>query len=150
MHINVGTHSVLVLVLDIGPTARRELELFKDWPAVPPVLIRLASRLSDCVRPHILNSDGSDGLLGLELGVMGMGIASEKDRQLNIVGGMGVSVPLGNVGQPSQAALGVHAWAGYRLGAQTGELESGEMIDLSSWSFIFGPSVSIGSVGVNL
>jgi hypothetical protein len=97
-----------------------------------------------------LNGDGSDGLLGLELGVMGMGIASEKDRQLNIVGGLGVSVPLGNVGQPSQAALGVHAWAGYRLGAQTGERESGELIDLSPWSFIFGPSVSIGSVGVNL
>ena len=64
--------------------------------------------------------------------------------------GLGVAVPLGNVGQPSQASLGVHAWAGYRLGSQTGELESGETVELSPWSFIFGPSVSIGSVGVNL
>ncbi len=97
-----------------------------------------------------LNRDGSDGILGLELGAMGMGIASDKDRQLNVVGGLGVSVPLGNAGKATQAALGVHAWAGYRLGSQTGELENGDTVDLSPWSFIFGPSVSIGSVGVNL
>jgi hypothetical protein len=81
---------------------------------------------------------------------MAMGLASEKDRQLNIVSGLGVSVPLGNAGQPSQAAINIHAWVGYRLGEQEGELDDGSLVELNPWSFIFGPSVTIGNVGTYL
>jgi hypothetical protein len=93
--------------------------------------------------------------LGLEAGVMGMGLASDNERQLNIVSGVGLSVPLGNVRQPTQAALNIHAWAAYRLGHKSAILSSptGQVIDtiqLNPWSFVFGPSVTIGNIGLDL
>jgi hypothetical protein len=102
-----------------------------------------------------LTRDGTEGLLGLEAGVMGMGLASDNERQLNIVSGIGLSVPLGNVRQPSQAALNIHAWAAYRLGRKSAILSSptGQVLDtiqLNPWSFVFGPSVTIGNIGLDL
>ena len=47
---------------------------------------------------------------------MGMGLATDNTRQLNIVGGLGVGVPIGNTGQTSQASINIHAWLAYRLG----------------------------------
>jgi hypothetical protein len=86
---------------------------------------------------------------------MGMGLASELDRQLAIVAGFGISIPLGNANQPTQAAINVHAWAAYSIGARHGQLRDAAglptgIIELNPWAFIFGPSITIGSVGTFL
>jgi hypothetical protein len=101
--------------------------------------------------------DGTEGVLGLENGVMGMGLAANNTRQLNIVSGLGLSVPLGNTGQTSQASMNIHAWVAYRLGNEvasrldgSGNPISGEFVNLNHWSFIFGPSVSFGNLGIDL
>ena len=101
--------------------------------------------------------EGTEGILGLEGGVMGMGLAADNTRQLNIVGGLGVGVPLGNVGQPTQASINIHAWAAYRLGNEfapaldaSGAAIPNQTISLNHWSFIFGPSVTFGNVGFDM
>ncbi len=102
-----------------------------------------------------LNSDGSEGLIGLESGVMGMGLATEKNRQLAVVGGIGIGVPLGNVNQPTQASLNIHAWAAYSLGDREGQLTNPDgtpagSVELNPWAFVFGPSITIGSIAALL
>lgn len=102
-----------------------------------------------------LNSEGKEGLVGFETGVMGMGLASDLDRQLAIVAGFGVSIPLGNANQPTQAAVNVHAWAAYSIGERRGQLKDAAgqpagTIELNPWAFIFGPSITIGSLGTFL
>jgi hypothetical protein len=100
-----------------------------------------------------VSREGAEGFLGLESGVIGMGLAQTNTRQLNIVGGLGIGVPLGNVGQPTQASINIHAWIAYRLGNEYAPLldSSGVAtttnIALSPWSFIFGPSITFGNVG---
>lgn len=102
--------------------------------------------------------DGSEGVVGLESGVMAMGLSTANTRQLNIVAGIGLGVPLGNVGKPSQASINIHAWAGYRLGNEYAPLltaqglpdPSGQIVSLKPWSFIFGPSVTFGNVGFDI
>jgi hypothetical protein len=101
--------------------------------------------------------DGTEGILGLEAGVMGMGLASDNTRQLNIVGGLGVAVPLGNTGQVTQASINIHAWVGYRLGSEfassldaSGNAIAGKYVSLNHWSFIFGPSVTFGNLGFDI
>jgi len=106
--------------------------------------------------------DGAEGLFGLEGGVMGMGLATDNTRQLNIVAGLGMGVPLGNAGQPTQASINIHAWAAYRLGTEyvpgltangtSAVNASGQplLVALNHWSFIFGPSVTFGNVGFDL
>ena len=98
--------------------------------------------------------DGTQGVVGLESGVMAMGLSTENTRQLNVVAGIGLGVPLGNVGKPSQASINIHAWAAYRLGNEYAPLltaqgiadPSGQIVSLKHWSFIFGPSVTFGNV----
>ena len=105
-----------------------------------------------------MTRDGTEGVLGLEGGVMGMGLASDNTRQLNIVSGLGIGVPLGNTGQPTQASINIHAWAAYRLGNEFAPAVNasgvpdgtGKTVALNHWSFIFGPSVTFGNVGFDL
>jgi hypothetical protein len=99
--------------------------------------------------------DGSDGLFGLEAGVMGMGLSSQNTRQLNLVAGVGMAVPLGNTRQISQAAINLHAWIAYRPGRDKAPVydalgNAAGLVELSNWSFVFGPSVTFGSVGLDL
>jgi hypothetical protein len=97
-----------------------------------------------------LDSEGHEGLVGLESGVMGMGLASDKD-QLAIVLGLGVAIPLGNANTIAQAAINIHAWLAYSLGKNTGKLpDTGKEIKLNPWAFVFGPSITVGSVGAFL
>ena len=106
--------------------------------------------------------EGTEGILGLEGGVMGMGLAADNTRQLTMVGGLGIGVPLGNVGQPTQASINIHAWAAYRLGneyAPSLTPSGAEVLNASNqsipialghWSFVFGPSVTFGNVGFDM
>lgn len=97
-----------------------------------------------------LTSEGKEGIFGLEAGVMAMGLSTEKDRSLNIVMGGGLGIPIANERQLVQASINIHAWAAYRLGPRTGSLASGDLVDLSPWAFVFGPSITVGSVGLDL
>jgi hypothetical protein len=95
-----------------------------------------------------LNREGQEGLLGLELGAMGIGLAATPDfpRTLAILGGLGVGVPIGNRGETSQASVNLHAWIAYEL--RKDFPPSGP--PASHWSFLFGPSITIGNIGTNL
>lgn len=102
-----------------------------------------------------LDSDGREGIVGLEAGMMGMGLATDRDRHLAFVTGIGISIPLGNVNQPTQAAVNIHAWLSYSFGERTGRLldDAGNFVEnvrLNPWAFVFGPSITIGNVGVFL
>lgn len=102
-----------------------------------------------------LDSDGHEGLAGLEAGMMGMGLATEKDRQLAAVTGIGISIPIGNVNQPTQASVNIHAWAAYTIGRREGTLTDSTgkptgTIELNPWGFVFGPSITIGNIGTFL
>ncbi|HEY5961565.1 MAG TPA: hypothetical protein VIV60_33630, partial [Polyangiaceae bacterium] len=99
--------------------------------------------------------EGSDGLFGAEAGIMGMGLSSQNTRQLNLVAGFGMAVPLGNTRQISQAAINLHAWMAYRPGRDTTPTydalgNPSGFVELSNWSFVFGPSVTFGNVGLDL
>ncbi|HMA93376.1 MAG TPA: hypothetical protein VKP30_11865, partial [Polyangiaceae bacterium] len=99
--------------------------------------------------------EGADGLFGIEAGIMGMGLSSQNTRQLNLVAGIGMAVPLGNTRQISQAAINLHAWIAYRPGPDstlTYDVEGRQsgVVALSNWSFVFGPSVTFGNVGLDL
>ena len=101
-----------------------------------------------------LNRQGREGLFGLELGVMGLGLAPQRSNvefplTLAVVSGIGFRVPLGQ-----GAAIGIQAWVAYEF--RDGPIEilnqDGSRTEQSAgpWSFIFGPSISFGNVGLNL
>ena len=97
-----------------------------------------------------LDSEGHEGLVGLESGVMGMGLASDND-QLAIVLGLGIAIPLGNANTIAQAAINIHAWLAYSLGKNTAtDPETMQEVTLNPWAFVFGPSITVGSVGAFL
>jgi hypothetical protein len=104
-----------------------------------------------------LDQDGKEGLLALEAGMMGMGLADQLQRKLALVGGLGISIPLGNVNQPTQAAINIHMWISYNVGETliyknpvTGAVfEDGPQV-VSPWAFVFGPSITVGAIGALL
>ena len=100
-----------------------------------------------------LNRDGQEGLLGLEFGALGIGLAATPGfpRTLAVLGGIGVAVPIGNRGEPTQASVNLHAWVAYEL-RDDYHLTAGDATSplASHLSFLFGPSITIGNVGTNL
>jgi len=101
-----------------------------------------------------LDSDGHEGILALEAGMMGMALADSVQRQLAIVGGLGITIPLGNVNQPTQAAINIHMWGSYTVGdlyiyrdPRTGQSFGDNGKKVSNWAFVFGPSITVGSIG---
>jgi hypothetical protein len=102
-----------------------------------------------------LDERGKEGLFGAEIGLMGMGLiqrpgAIEYPPTIGAVAGVGVRVPLGG-----GAAVGVHVWGAYEFrddfdyyidpdDRTLGQRRAGKL------AFIFGPSISIGNVGINL
>jgi len=105
-----------------------------------------------------LDRDGHEGLVGLELGAMGIGFASTLGNgnasfppTLAVIGGVGVSIPIGNRGEPSQASVNLHAWGAYELrDSYTYTTSDGIMHTPGHWSLLFGPSITIGNIGTNL
>ncbi len=110
----------------------------------------------------LLDHDGKESLFGIELGAMGIGLVGTGNfpsypATLAAVGGIGVGVPLGNIGQPSQASLNLHAWVAYEFRpdfqyfANATDATAGvNGKNAPHWAFIFGPSISIGNVGTVL
>jgi hypothetical protein len=100
-----------------------------------------------------LDAEGHEGILGLELGAMGIGLAATPGfpRTLAVLGGLGLAVPIGNRGETTQASVNLHAWIAYELRAETPRDPTNPIGPAAShWSFLFGPSITFGNVGVNL
>jgi hypothetical protein len=100
-----------------------------------------------------LDREGHEGLLGLEAGALGIALADTPGfpRTLAMLIGVGVSVPIGNRGEPTQAAVNLHAWLAYELRSPTPENPNNPNgPQASHLAFLFGPSITIGNVGTNL
>jgi hypothetical protein len=123
---------------------------------IPTGLYRLSDRAHSGVlslnfgvisRLTWLTSEGHEGFLGAEGGILVLGLANAVNQngslttQVGGVVGLGVGVPIANRGSAAQASIDLHAWFETDI---TGGNSSGR------YAFIFGPSISIGNVGTNL
>jgi hypothetical protein len=107
-----------------------------------------------------LDRTGKDGLIGIELGAISVGLAGNASipsfpPTLATVAGVGVGIPLGNAGQPTQASLNLHAWVSREFRSDFQYFAADDPgrtrpLTASHWAFIFGPSISIGNVGTVL
>jgi hypothetical protein len=97
-----------------------------------------------------LDDEGHEGFLGLEGGIMVIGLAGSTSTtgqsltQAGAVVGLGIGVPIANRSSPAEASINLHGWFERDIsspGSGTAE---------RPWSIIFGPSISIGNVGTNL
>jgi len=94
-----------------------------------------------------LSKEGHEGFLGLEAGIMAIGLANDKSSsgqsltQIGAVAGLGLSVPIANRSTPTQASINLHAWF---------EVDISRNGQGSGSSIILGPSISIGNIGTNL
>jgi hypothetical protein len=97
-----------------------------------------------------LSKDGHEGVLGLEAGVMVIGLASSTSttghsttgHSLTEVGvpvGLGMSIPIANRLSPTEASINLHGWVEFPISRED-----------HTPAFIFGPSISIGNIGANL
>jgi hypothetical protein len=97
-----------------------------------------------------LDADGIEGPLGLELGVMGVGLANDTSStgrsltQVATVLGAGLSVPIANRASPTETSINLHAWGEFEPSRQLGAGGG------SPFGFVFGPSITIGNIGTNL
>ena len=109
----------------------------------------LSLNLGVLMRVTWLDSEGHEGFLGLEGGVMGLGLANDTTAsgksltQVGIVTGIGLSVPIANRSLATETSINLHAWFEYEISRDLGG-EPG-----SPFGFVFGPSISIGNVGTN-
>ena len=93
-----------------------------------------------------LDSEGHEGFLGLEGGLVAFGLTNDKSTtgesltHVGIVTGLGIGVPVANRSSAAEASINLHGW-----------LEHDRLHDSGSGlAFVFGPSISIGNVGANL
>ena len=101
-----------------------------------------------------LNRRGKEGVLGIETGLLGASLIPQREnnapafpRTLAMLLGLGLRVEVGE-----SAAVGVHLWGAYEFRKEYSYTPEGATspLNASHWSLIFGPSISIGSVGTNL
>jgi hypothetical protein len=92
-----------------------------------------------------LTDEGHEGLLGIEAGVMVFGVGSSTSTtgqdltQVGLPVGLGLSIPIANRLQATEAAINLHGWVEFPISG-----------DDHKPAFIFGPSISIGNIGANL
>jgi len=97
-----------------------------------------------------LSAEGHEGFLGLEAGIMAIGLTNDKSTtgnsltEVGVVAGIGLSVPIANRSTPTQASINLHGWVEENISHDPGDSQA------SRFAFIFGPSISIGNVGTNL
>ncbi len=99
-----------------------------------------------------LDSEGHEGFLGLEGGILVLGLASPPitatgkptEPEVGAVLGLGLSVPIANRSTVTQASVNLHAWLEADLTHPSGASTA------SRYAVIVGPSISFGNVGVNL
>src|SRR5439155_3721331 len=119
--------------------------------AIPTVLYRVSEKKYSGIlslnfgvlgRLTWVDSTGNDGILALEAGVTGVGLApvdtsaeGQSLRQVATVTGLGIGVPIVNRALVTQASINLHAWFEYEISRTLG----GEG---SPFGFVFGPSIT--------
>jgi hypothetical protein len=102
------------------------------------------------LRATWLDSEGHEGFLGLEGGMMAVGLPNDTDAsnhslvQAAVVTGLGLSVPIANRSLATETSINLHAWLEYEVSRDFGNQPG------SPLGFVFGPSISIGNIGTNL
>ena len=151
------------LMTDGLPAAQWSITIQGGWArvygtfSIPAGLYRVTSptgqlTLNFGVLSRIVTLDkrGKESLWGLELGLMGMGLLQPANQTpfpptLGAVGGLGLRLPLGG----GDTAISVHLWGVYEFRSRYAPDPTRPDHDASHWAVIFGPSVSLGNVGVN-
>lgn len=101
------------------------------------------------MRATWLDTQGHEGFLGLEGGMLAEGLANDTSSsgqsltQVATVAGLGLSVPIANRSLATETSINLHAWFEYEVSRDIGG-ENGNPI-----GFVFGPSISIGNIGTN-
>jgi hypothetical protein len=127
--------------------------------AIPTVLYRVSEKASSGIlslnfgvlsRLTWVDSSGNDGILAVEAGVTGVGLApvdtssnGQSLRQVASVAGLGLGVPIVNRATITQTSINLHAWFEYEISRALGGTGS-------PFGFIFGPSITFGNVGTYL
>ncbi|HVH45638.1 MAG TPA: hypothetical protein VM925_24960 [Labilithrix sp.] len=127
--------------------------------AIPTVLYRISEKAYSGIlslnfgvlsRLTWVDSEGRDGILAVEAGVTGVGLApvdtsasGQSLRQVATVAGLGLGVPIVNRATITQTSINLHAWFEYEISRAL----SGQG---SPFGFIFGPSITFGNVGTYL
>jgi hypothetical protein len=138
----LGTGRVRLYGTTTIPTGLYRFARSRSYSGVMALNFGVISRLT------WLDAEGREGLLGAEAGVLVFGLAnstSQDGRVLTQVGavlGIGFAVPIANRSTVTQASINLHAW----LEINVSDSEGGA----SRYALIFGPSISIGNVGINL
>jgi hypothetical protein len=114
----------------------------------------LSLSLAVITRLTWLDTDGHEGLLGLESGIMAFGFTNSEAQSLTEVGvvaGIGLSIPIAGAGSPTQASINLHAWLEQRITQPatpaTPIMGAAALPRSSSQAVIVGPSISFGNVG---
>jgi hypothetical protein len=127
--------------------------------AIPTVLYRVSEAKSSGIlslnfgvlgRLTWVDADGFDGILALEGGVLGVGLApvdtsasGQSLSQVASVFGIGLGVPIVNRAAITQTSINLHAWFEYEISRTLGGVGS-------PFGFVFGPSITFGNVGTYL
>jgi hypothetical protein len=110
----------------------------------------LALNFGALARLTWLDQEGHAGFLGLEAGIMGVGLANDQSldhqslTQVATVSGIGLSVPIANRGNATETSVNLHAWYEFEPSRAIGGAPGNPS------GFVFGPSISIGNIGTNL
>ncbi len=113
----------------------------------------LSLSLAVIARLTWLDSEGHEGLLGLEGGIMAFGFTNSQAQALTEVGvvaGVGLSIPLAGAGSPTQASINLHAWVEQRISQPATPVPTLAMPmpeNSSANAVIVGPSISFGNIG---
>lgn len=138
-----GTGRARLYATTAFPTGLYRLS-HRDHSGVLSLNFGLLSRLT------WLDDEGHEGFVGLESGLVVVGVGNavtDNGQDLNQVGlvlGLGLSVPFANRSSSTQASMNVHAWLEVDITRDTASGADGRL------AFIFGPSISIGNLGTNL
>lgn len=150
-----GGHYQLSLRQNIGAQARYRVILgdsrlyISASTALPARLFRYGADADEgsvalsagaTVRMVWLGREGEAFPVGLELGILGTGI--ENDPQLSFVTGLGFGIPVLNARTSLETRFNIHAWL------ELSPTRTGP--GSSPWSFLFGPSFTVGSFGTTL
>jgi hypothetical protein len=101
------------------------------------------------LRLVVLSKEGKESPLGLEGGVMWLGITGDTSKESSahgefaIVTGLGLGIPIANQSRAAQTSINLHAWFEYEV-SRAARPDSG-----IPYGFVFGPSITVGDLGVN-
>jgi len=96
-----------------------------------------------------LSREGKESPIGLESGVMWLGITGDTSMdasshgEVAFVAGVGLGIPIANQSRSSQTSINLHAWFEYEV-SRLADPTAG-----TPFGFVFGPSISIGDLGFN-